>query len=122
MDNGGFIYVIIIVALVLKGVIDFIWKRSAKMDEVLPPFDPRQQPQSATPRGKKKKKNSTADNIPVSTVNEPAVQPVVEISAPSIQEIQTPSIKEEADNPVIQNVEELKKAVIYSEILNRKYN
>lgn len=110
MDNGEFIYIIIIVAVVLKGIIDVVWKRTAKEAEVLPPFDSRQKPQPM------------AKQAPVFTETIPDTQPVTEINAPGIKEIKTPSEEPECPPLVqLQDADDLKRAVIYSEILNRKY-
>lgn len=126
MDNGEFIYIIIIVAVVLKGIIDVVWKRTAKEAEVLPPFDSRQKPQpmakQAPPKKNKEKKSAPAGQAPVFTETIPDTQPVTEINAPGIKEIKTPSEEPECPPLVqLQDTDDLKRAVIYSEILNRKY-
>lgn len=123
MDNTGLIYVIIIVALIIKGVIDFIWKQSAKQAEILPPFDSKQKPQVITERKqpekkKRKKQIATKPELLSAETHSPSYA-AIERNQPEI----TPRPEEGEHNPVIiQDLDDMKKAVIYSEILNRKYN
>lgn len=126
MDNGEFIYIIIIATIILKGIIDVVWKRTLKKAEVLPPFDPSQKPQPTAPqvppKKRKNKRPAPVEQVPVYTGTSPVEQPSMEISAPGIKEVK--SEPEETDNaPLVQlqNADDLKRAVIYSEILNRKY-
>ena len=57
MENSAvFFYILIIVALTLKGVVDIVWKNKSKSITKTPPFDASQQPEQTFVKQKKKNK------------------------------------------------------------------
>ena len=111
MDNlGEVIYIIILIAFIAKGLLSAVKKALTQSpEEHLPPFNPQQKPQTISP----------ADRQPKSMQeNQPAEKSLLET-------IYTTEIGNEDSLPNMapfQNADDLKRAVIYSEILNRKYS
>lgn len=128
MDNlSSFIYIIIIAAIIFNGLWGVLRRSKTQEGEILPPFDPRQQPhtaptlevpeskesetvpapQPAQPTHKRKARH------PLSTTHSPLVpnrQPIADNKQEEIQE-----------ETLFENPDDWRKAIIYSEILHRKY-
>lgn len=124
MENSAEIfYILIVVALTLKGMLDIIWKKTSKKITETPPFDASQEiERTVVKQNKMKKKPNDSNKIPTNTIRHETQESLSH--AVTVMEKQEPtlSIKEEEvfDMPAIQNADDMKKAVIYSEILNRK--
>ena len=125
MDNlSSFIYIIIIAAIIFNGLRSVFRKSKTKEDEILPPFDPRQRPQTApileTPEQKDIEIEEVPAPQPVKRKNRrKAHQPTPSSDSTQEKDIQSFVEKEET---LFENPEDLKRAFIYSEILHRKYN
>lgn len=130
MENSAvFFYILIIVALTLKGVVDIVWKNKSKSITKTPPFDASQQPEQTFVKQKKKNKvRKEKPSHPIAIFAEGKRMEHQEYPSPIsaiAEDKESPILKEDEpvfDIPTIQNADDLKKAIIYSEILNRKYN
>ena len=124
MDNlSSFIYIIIIAAIIFNGLWGVFRRSKAKEGEILPPFDPRQQPQTAPAR-----EIPEPQEIEIAPVPQPAKrknkrkahQPIPSADPPQAKDIQ--AIAENKEETLFGNPNDLRRAVIYSEILHRKYD
>ncbi len=127
-DSMVFFYILVVVALILKGVINIVWKKATRNIPQNPPIDATQLPNETTthlPNSVERSAQQQATE-PVVLFNEgerilPDEPAILEGKA-TLQEKPLTMMNDDAAPMVtIRNVEDLRKAVIYSEILNRKY-
>ena len=143
MDNfGEVIYIIILIAFIAKGLLSAVKKALTQSpEEHLPPFNPQQKPQTISPADRQPKsmqENQSAEKSLLETIFGPEIQEIVP-QKQKTKNIQPTYTKQKEDNQLadtteignedslsnmapFQNVDDLKRAVIYSEILNRKYS
>lgn len=127
-DSTVFFYILVVVALILNGVINIVWKKATRNIPQNPPIDATQLPnETAThlPNSVKRSAQQQASE-PVVLFNEgervlPDEPATMEEKAPLQEKPLTMMNDDAAPMVTIRNVEELRRAVIYSEILNRKY-
>ena len=151
MDNfGEVIYIIIIIAFIAKGLLTAVKKALTQSpEEHLPPFNPQQKPQTISPANRQPKsmqENQPAEKSLLETIFGPEMQETVTLKPAKKKKnkqkeknIQPTYAKQKEDKQLadatetnsedslqnvvpFQDVDDLKRAVIYSEILNRKYN
>ncbi len=151
MDNfGEVIYIIILIAFIAKGLLSAVKKALTQSpEEHLPPFNPQQKPQTISPADRQPKsmqENQPAEKSLLETIFGPEIQETVpqkptkkKKNKQKAKNIQPTYTKQKEDNQFadtteignedslpnmapFQNVDDLKRAVIYSEILNRKYS
>ena len=126
MDNlGEVIYIIILIAFIAKGLLSAVKKALTQSpEEHLPPFNPQQKPQTISPADRQPK--SMQENQPAEkSLLETNIQPTYSKQKEDNQLADTTEIGNEDSLPNMapfQNADDLKRAVIYSEILNRKYS
>lgn len=128
MENSAvFFYILIIVALSIKGVLDIIWKKTSKDIIEMPPIDANQVPDRTIIKRKKKDKyrmNQSGISETFAKGDTFSHQEYSPNNFSIAEDEESPILKEEEqtfDIPVIQNADDMKKAFIYSEIINRKY-
>lgn len=149
MDLGEVIYIIILIAFIAKGLLSAVKKAlTQSSEEHLPPFNPQQKPQTIPPANRPSKsmqENQPAEKSLLETIFGPEIQESVpqktakkKKNKQKAKNIQPTYTKPKEDNQLadtteidsedslqnmapFQNVDDLKRAVIYSEILNRKY-
>lgn len=127
-DSTLFFYILVVVALILRGVINIVWKKASRNIPQNPPIDATQLPNETTTRRPNSVKRSAQQQTtePVVLFNEgervlPDEPATLEGKA-ILQEKPITMMNDDAAPMVtIRNVEDLRRAVIYSEILNRKY-
>lgn len=151
MDNfGEVIYIIILIAFIAKGLLIAVKKALTQSpEEHLPPFNPQQKPQTISPANRQPKsmqENQPAEKSLLETIFGPEMQETVTLKPAKKKKnkqkeknIQPTYTKQKEDNQLadatetnsedslqnvasFQDIDDLKRAVIYSEILNRKYN
>lgn len=151
MDNfGEVIYIIILIAFIAKGLLSAVKKALTQSpEEHLPPFNPQQKPQTISPADRQPKsmqENQPAEKSLLETIFGPEIQETTpqkptkkKKNKQKTKNIQPTYSKQKEDNQLadtteignedslpnmapFQNVDDLKRAVIYSEILNRKYS
>lgn len=151
MDNfGEVIYIIIIIAFIAKGLLTAVKKALTQSpEEHLPPFNPQQKPQTISPANRQPKsmqENQPAEKSLLETIFGPEMQETVTLKPAKKKKnkqkeknIQPTYAKQKEDKQLadatetnsedslqnvasFQDIDDLKRAVIYSEILNRKYS
>ena len=151
MDNlGEVIYIIILIAFIAKGLLSAVKKALTQSpEEHLPPFNPQQKPQTISPADRQSKsmqENQPAEKSLLETIFGPEIQETTpqkpakkKKNKQKTKNIQPTYTKQKEDNQLadtteignedslpnmapFQNADDLKRAVIYSEILNRKYS
>lgn len=151
MDNlGEVIYIIILIAFIAKGLLIAVKKALTQSpEEHLPPFNPQQKPQTISPANRQPKsmqENQPAEKSLLETIFGPEMQETVTLKPAKKKKnkqkeknIQPTYTKQKEDKQLadatetnsedslqnvasFQDIDDLKRAVIYSEILNRKYN
>lgn len=128
MENSAvFFYILIIVALSIKGVLDIIWKKASKDIIEIPPIDAPKVPNRTIAERKKKNKYKMKPSGTSEIFAKGDEFPRQEYAPNNFsiaENEESPILKEEEqtfDIPAIQNTDDIKKAIIYSEIINRKY-
>lgn len=126
-DSAVFIYILVIIALIIKGVIDFIWKKAAQNIPQNPPIDatqlpnkPRKHATNGMPQPAQQKRSEPVVQFNEgerALPNEPLTEDIADLSSSPLND------RTEDASPMlsIRNADDLRKAVIYSEILHRKY-
>lgn len=151
MDNfGEVIYIIILIAFIAKGLLSAVKKALTQSpEEHLPPFNPQQKPQTISPANRQPKsmqESQPAEKSLLETSFGPEIQETIpqktaqkKKNKQKAKNTQPTYTKQKEDNrladtteigsedslqnmPPFQNADDLKRAVIYSEILNRKYS
>ncbi len=127
-DSTVFFYILVVVALLLNGVINIVWKKATRNIPQNPPIDATQLPNKTTthlPNNVKRPiKQQTVE--PVVLFNEgeralPDEAAILEGKAVFQEKPLTMKNDDAAPMVTIRNIEDLRRAVIYSEILHRKY-
>ena len=146
MDNfGELIYILIFATIIIKGLFDSFRKQASQEDAPLPSFDPKQNPKGQNVLQELKdmlnlpdeNEEEDKDNVLLETSTEDSIQNNFlednqerSINHLKLDKISVKPEKKEATTKNQQNIREfvklknindLKRAVIYSEILNRKY-
>lgn len=151
MDNiGEVVYIIIILAFIAKGLLIAVKKALTQSpEEHLPPFNPQQKPQTVSTENRQPKsmaERKPAEKSLIETIFGPEIQETVtpkpakkKKNKQKEKNIQPTYTKQKEDKQLanatetnsedslqnvasFQDIDDLKRAVIYSEILNRKYN
>ena len=147
MDNfGEVIYILIFAIIIIKGLFDSIQKRAAKEETPLPSFDPEQTPQEPKALKELRKmfdipddKEEEEDNdhtLQETTANNSNLNDFLKdkqeeaVYYPEFPKVEKKKTQTKTKTQQQQNIREfvklkdandLKRAVIYSEILNRKF-
>lgn len=128
-DSGVFIYILIFVAIALKGIMDVVWKKSAKSIDAMPPIDASAIPQEpevpvTEKRHKRRnieKKQKEQSYEQIVTHNKSDLEGLTSYGQKEISTLNTDHTDTTNDLATINDIDDLKRAIIYSEIIGRKY-
>ena len=130
MDNFGEVifYIVILIAILFNGLLSIVKKNNDKDGDILPPFNPQQKKQ----RSRKKLILAYPDQDETEMIPDkiPSLQEVDPVPMNATNKNIAPAIKRKTittnNKKILEMVplrsnKDLKRAVIYSEILNRKF-
>ncbi len=127
-DSTVFFYILVVIALLLNGVINIVWKKATRNIPQNPPIDATQLPNETTthlPNNVKRPiKQQTVESVVLFNEGERALPDeaaILEGKAVFQEKPLTMKNDDAAPMVTIRNIEDLRRAVIYSEILHRKY-